>query len=40
MLVRGAGKTICFAITALVTGGVTVVISPMFSLMLDQVNHL
>ena len=40
MLPTGAGKTICFAISALITGGVTIVVCPLLSLMLDQVNRL
>ena len=40
VLPTGAGKTICFAIPALITGGVTVVVCPLLSLMLDQVNRL
>lgn len=40
VLPTGVGKTICFAIPALITGGVTVVVCPQLSLMLDQVNRL
>lgn len=40
VLPTGAGKTICYAIPALISGGVTVIICPLLSLMLDQVNRL
>ena len=40
VLPTGAGKTICYTVPAIVTGGVTVVISPLLSLMLEQVEYL
>ena len=40
MLPTGGGKSVCYAVPALISGGVTVVICLLLSIMMDQVNLL
>jgi bloom syndrome protein len=40
LLPTGSGKTVCYAVPALLMSGVTVVITPLLSLLSDQVNKL
>ncbi len=40
LLPTGGGKSICFQIPGLILGGITLVVTPLIALMIDQVNEL
>lgn len=40
ILPTGAGKSLCYQLTALILPGITLVVSPLVALMIDQLRHL